>query len=133
MWCRHVLRTQAASHSGLAIRTTTNPNITIPLTSLIIWHHFTNDWSHSRLYCARSALHRYSRICPSQGRPSRPARDSGAAAPDDQPRSNLNARLGVRRPIAVDILLTIRGIVKLKGMYDEQSREQRRTRRRNGQ
>jgi hypothetical protein len=133
MWCRHGLRTQAASHLGLAIRTTTNPNITMPLTSVIIWHHFTNDWSHSRLYFARGALNRYSRICPSQGRPTRPARGSRAADPDDQRRSNLNARLGVRRPIAVDILLTIRWIVKLKGMYDEHSREQRPTRHRNGQ
>jgi hypothetical protein len=112
MWCRHGLRTQAASHLGLAIRTTTNPNITMPLTSFIIWHHFTNDWSPWRLYCARSALNRYTRICPSQGRPTRTARGSGAGDPDDRLRSNLKARLGVRRPIAVDILLTIRWIVE---------------------
>jgi hypothetical protein len=67
MWHRHVLHTQAATHSGLAIRTTTNPNIAIPLTGFMIWHHFTNDRSHSRLYFARSALNRHTRICPSQG------------------------------------------------------------------
>jgi hypothetical protein len=67
MWCRHVLRTQAASHLGLAIRTTTNPNIAIPRTGFIIWHHFINDRSHSRLYFARSTLNRHTRICPSQG------------------------------------------------------------------
>jgi hypothetical protein len=31
----------------------------------------------------------------------------------------LKARLGVQRPIPVDILLTIRWIVKLKGTHDE--------------
>jgi hypothetical protein len=44
----------------------------------------------------------------------------------------LKARLGVQRPIAVDILLTIRWIVKLKGTHDEHLSEQRPTRRRNG-
>jgi hypothetical protein len=67
MRCRHVLRTQAASHSGLATRTTTKPNISIPRTGFIIWRHFTNDRSHSRLYFARSALNRHTRICPSRG------------------------------------------------------------------
>jgi hypothetical protein len=67
MCCRHVLRTQAASHSGWAIRTTPKPNITIQPTSFIIWHHLTNDWSHSRLYFARSALNRHTRICPPLG------------------------------------------------------------------
>jgi NAD(P)-dependent dehydrogenase (short-subunit alcohol dehydrogenase family) len=43
-----------------------------------------------------------------RGRPTRPAHVSGAADPDDQQRSNLIARLGVRRPMAVDIFLTIR-------------------------
>jgi hypothetical protein len=47
-----------------------------------------------------------------RGRPTRPTRVSGAADPDDQQRSNLKARLGVRQPMAVDIFLTIRWIVE---------------------
>ena len=65
-----------------------------------------------------------------RGRPTRPASVSRAADPDDQQRSNLKARLGVRQPMAVDIFLTIRWIIERT--HDEHISEQCSTRRRNG-